>query len=129
MAKQKTKESPYVTQGQWMEGMEMIKEFFGTVVTSIKKLEKCIGGLEKRVGSVEKRMGGVEKRMGGLEEDNREIKYRLGNLERDNQEIKENVEMNTQAINLLSKQQQETQKLEFDIFHHEQRIIKLEKTR
>lgn len=50
-------------------------------------------------------------------------------MQTDITEMKQNIEMNTQAIHLVSKQQQETQKIEHDIFNHEQRITKLEKVK
>ena len=83
LQKKKNPES-YVTQSQWAEGMEMIKDFFEKLVSEIQ------------------------------------------DLKRDNKEIKKNVEMNTQSLALLTKDLRKTEKLEFDIFKHGQRITKLE---
>ena len=136
MPAKKEKESPYVTQTQWMEGMEMIKGFFATLVSGNQKLEadqKEMAKGQKEMIKDQKEMKEDQKEMKGqlknLEFSNMEIKARLGNLERDNEEIKKNVEMNTQSLNLLTKDLQETQKMEFDIFKQGERITKLEKVR
>lgn len=128
MAK-KEKESPHVTQSQWVEGMEMIKEYFGTLFISIQKIEVDQRDVKGQLKNLESGNVEIKQRLGALEESNTVIKHRLENVERDIGEVKKNVEMNTESLNLLSKQQQETQKMEFDIFKQGERITKLEKVR
>ena len=91
MTKKILKQESFVTQSQWAEGMEMIKDFFGKIVSDIS----------------------------GIKED-------IKDLKRDNEEIKKKVDMNSDSLALLTKDLRETEKLEVDIFKHEQRITKLE---
>ena len=45
------------------------------------------------------------------------------------EEVRQQGETNTQSLALLTKQLRKTEKLEFDIYNHEQRITKLEKVK
>ena len=109
----KSTEDKYVTQSQWAEGMDMIKDFFEKLFTEVQDVKH-------RLGNVEEDVKDLKTDVTGLKEDVKDLK-------RDTKEIKQNVEMHTESLALLTKDLRKTEKLENDIFKHEQRITKLEK--
>lgn len=122
MPKKTPKTDSFVTQSQWAEGMEMIKDFFGKLVAGNEEIKDRVGNLESSVEIIKNRVGNLESNV-------EIIKDRVGTLEQTTEEMKKNIEMNTDSLSLLTKDLHETQKLEHDIFNHEQRITKLEKVR
>ncbi len=115
MAKKLIKQESFVTQSQWAEGMEMIKDFFGKVMSEIQGVKTEIIVIKEDITEIKT--------------DIVEMKIDITEMKTDIVEMKINIETNTQAINLVSKQQQETQNLEFDIYDHGERIKKLEKAK
>lgn len=95
----------YVTQSQWAEGMEMIKDFFGKLTTTIEDV-----AIELREFRSEQQQVNTEQRQ-------------------TNKEMQNNIEMNTNALGSLTQEVREIKKFEFEIYDHEKRITKLEKTR
>lgn len=120
-AKQST-EDKYVTQSQWAEGMEMIKDFFGKIMEEIQGTKHDISGIKGDISELKKDVSGIKGDILGLKHD-------VSDLKRDQEEIKKNVEINTQSLALLTEDLRKTEKLENDIFKHDQRITKLEKVR
>ncbi len=99
----------YVTQTQWAEGMEMIKDFFGKLVSEMQSMQK----------SSDKRFDTLEHGLEEFRTEQRQI----------NKEMNQKIEMNTNAISGLTQELREVKKLEFDIYDHEKRITKLEEVR
>ncbi|MDA1168872.1 MAG: hypothetical protein O3A36_00875 [bacterium] len=144
----------FVTQSQWTEGMEMIKDFFGKmfkelqeqkkeikgVKTQVGGLTKRVGGLEKQVGGLQVQANGLEKQVGGLREQVSGIEKNVGGLRYEfdefrkeqretNERLEKKIEVNTDSVSSLTTELRKVKNLEFEVYNHGERITKLEKAR
>ncbi len=100
MPKDREKEEKYVTQSQWTEGMEMIKDYFGQLFNELHEFKKEQGVTNER----------LEKKI--------DI-----NAER----LEKKVDINTDSLGMLTGELREVKNIEFQVYNHEKRIEKLEK--
>ncbi len=103
MPKRRKDSESFVTQSQWVEGMEMIKDFFGKII--------------KRLEISETEVKNVSNQLRDFREEQREI----------NERLEKKIDMNSNSLSLLTKDLREAEKMEFAIYNHEERIKKLEK--
>lgn len=133
MAPKKPKEESFVTQSQWAEGMEMIKDFFGKLFSDNEQQKRQMAELvsDNKV---------IKKQIAVLASDNKVIKKQIASLEfevtdarqeqrRSSSELEAKIELTTESVASLSKDVRHAEKVEFNIYNHEGRITKLEKAR
>jgi len=95
----------YVTQTQWAEGMEMIKNFFGKIVSRIDDFQQ-------------------------IQEDFNQEQRQINHGQRQlNKEMVKNVQINTDSLVSMTKEMKKINEREFVIYNHEKRIEKLEQAR
>jgi chromosome segregation ATPase len=105
MAKKFQKPELFVTQSQWAEGMEMIKDFFGKIFHEMQETKQ------------------------NLETFQQETKENFGQLNDRIENVEKEIKVNTDSLGDLTKELREVKHIEFTVYGHEEHIKKLEKAR
>lgn len=113
MPKKREKEENYVTQSQWAEGMEMIKDYFGQLFNELHEFKK-----DQRVTNER-----LEKK---IDINNEKLEKKI---DLSNDRLEKKIDINTDSLGMLTQELREVKRVEFDVFKQEQRITKLEKAR